>query len=127
MTVPTSTPKLLFGREPAGWLALVSAAVSLVGAFVVGFDAETQGLVVAFANALLGGLLAWQTRPLAPAAFVAVVQTALPLLVAFGLDWTADQQAVALSAASVVLNLALVRPQVEPLVTYRAGDHRLEG
>ncbi|AOE44373.1 hypothetical protein SEA_GHOBES_21 [Gordonia phage Ghobes] len=121
--------KLLFGREPAGWLALVSAAVSLVGAFAVGFDAQTQGLVVAFANAVLGALLAWQTRPLAPAAFVAVVQTALPLLVAFGLDWTAEQQATLLTVSSVVLNLALVRPQVQPLVTYRseAGPRHLEG
>lgn len=116
MTAPTNTSRdLLFGREPAAYIAIVQAVVAFVAMFVFSFTTEQGALIVAVANAVLGLILAFRVRPIAPAAFTAVVQAALALLVGFGLNLTTDQQGVLLTLTSLVITFVLVRPQVSPV------------
>lgn len=106
--------RLLGGREPAVWLSLVAAVISLVTSFGFDISTDTQGVIQAFAAAVIGLLVALLVRPVAPAAIAAVIQTGLPLLVAFGLDLTIEQQGSILALSALALNLLLVRPQVQP-------------
>ena len=111
-----STTSLVFGREPAVWLSLVAAVVALVAGFTP-IDVEVQAGIQAFAGAVLGLIVAIMVRPVAPAAVTAVLQTGAPLLVlAFDLPLTDVQLGLVYAFTTVLLNLLLVRPQVEPPV-----------
>lgn len=116
MTTTTTTSRdLLFGREPAAYIALAQAIVAALSMFVFNFSTEQGGLIIAVANAVLGLILAVRVRPVAPAAFTAVVQTVLALGVGFGLNLTTDQQGVLLTLTGLVITFVLVRPQVSPV------------
>lgn len=116
MTVTTSAPARIFGREPAVWLSLVAAAVALVAGFTP-ISTDTQAGIQAFAGAVLGLIVAVMVRPVAPAAVTAVLQTGAPLVVlAFDLPLTQEQLGLVYAFTTVLLNLLLVRPQVDPPV-----------
>lgn len=116
MTTPTST-RLVFGREPAAWTALVSAALVLLTTFGISISTDTQGVIIAAVNAILGLIVVITVRESVYPALVAVVQTTIPLVVAFGLDLTEQQQGAILAVATVTLGFAFTRPQVTPKVT----------
>lgn len=106
---------LLWGREPAAYVALAQAIVAAVAMFVVGLTPERGALIIAVVNTVLGLVLALRVRPIAPAAFTAVIQAAMALAVGFGLNLTADQQGVWLTLSSLIITFVLVRPQVTPI------------
>ena len=94
---------LLFGREPAAWLALFAICVKLAAAF--GWDAspEVQAWVNGVAAAAVGLILAVIAHDAVGAALVGFAQAALALAVGLGLDWSADRQAVVMTAVTVVV------------------------
>lgn len=106
--------QLVFGREPAVWIALLQAVIAAVSMFALPLTTEQGALIIAFANAVLGAYLAYKVRPVTVALLVAVVQTALALLVGFGLNLTNDQQGVLLTLTSVILTAFIVRPASTP-------------
>ncbi len=114
MTTSTPTPRLVFGREPAAWTALISAALVLLTTFGIGISTETQGVILAAVNAVLGLIVVIMVRESVYPALVAVVQTTVPLVVAFGLHLTEAQQGAVLAVATVTLGFVFTRPQVTP-------------
>lgn len=114
MTTSSASPRLVFGREPAAWTSLISAALVLLTTFGITISTETQGIILAAANAVLGLIVVITVRESVYPALIAVVQTAIPLVVAFGLHLTEAQQGAILAAATVTLGFAFTRPQVTP-------------
>lgn len=114
MTVSTSSPRLVFGREPAAWTALASAVLVLLTTFGFSVSTETQGIVLAAFNAVLGLIVVVSVRESVYPALVAVVQTAVPLVVAFGLDLSDQQQGAVLALSTITLGFVFTRPQVTP-------------
>lgn len=128
MTTATApAPRLVFGREPAAWTSLISAALVLLTTFGISISTETQGIILAAVNAVLGLIVVIAVRESVYPALVAVVQTAIPLVVAFGLDLTDAQQGAILAAATVTLGFAFTRPQVTPKVSTPVQDYMLKG
>lgn len=117
MTISTPSPaRLVLGREPAAITSAIMAGVALIVAFGVPVSTETQGLIQAAVNAVLGLVVVVAVRETMLPALIAVIQTGLPLVVAFGLHLTDAQQGAILAAASLTLGLVFARPQITPLV-----------
>lgn len=119
VTVPA---RLVFGREPAAITSTLMAGVALVVAFGIPVSTETQGLIQAAVNAVLGLLVVVTVRENVLPALIAVIQTGLPLVVAFGLHLTDAQQGAILAAASLTLGLLFTRPQVTPKANVIDGE-----
>lgn len=115
MSVPT--PRLVLGREPAAWTALVSAILVLLTTFGFNIPTETQGVFMAAVNAVLGLLVVISVKESVYPALVAVVQTAVPLVVAFGLNLSEQQQGAILAVSTIALGFLFTRPQVTPKVS----------
>ncbi|WP_329131752.1 hypothetical protein OG552_11075 [Streptomyces sp. NBC_01476] len=97
------TTPVIFGREPALWLALVAVAVKLATAFGLDVTTDQQAVINAVAAALVGVIVAFLVHDGISAAILGLVQAGVALAVGFGLDWSADQQAVVLSLASALV------------------------
>lgn len=109
-------PIVLFGREPAAWLALFAVAVKLFSAFAIEVDEQTQAWVNAVAAAGMGVFIAWATKDGVVAAILGLVQAVIALAVGLGLGWDVATQAVVLSFVSLALG-AYDRTQVTAPVT----------
>ena len=73
-------------REPALWIAVASAALSLVATFGFQFLTATQAaLIVAAVNAIAACVTAWAVRPIAPAVFTGAAAAVLAVGGAYGL------------------------------------------
>jgi hypothetical protein len=105
--------KLIFGREPALYIGVISAALSLVVSLGVGLSAEAAGAWVAVITAVFGVVTAATTRPIAPAAFTTLVTVTADLLAAYHYDVSANTIAAVNTAVLAVLTL-LTRGQVTP-------------
>lgn len=102
---------LIFHREPALWLALVAAVVSLGSNFLLHWTPEQQGVVNAMALAIVGLLTAWSVdRGGLAAAILGVVGAVLALALAFGVHLDATSQATIMSFAAAVVAM-FVRTQ----------------
>lgn len=102
----------IFGREPAAWIALLTAVVAvLVGAKVPGLTPVQGAAAIAFVGA---ALLVYTTRPIGPAVLVAVVIAGVGLLGTYGVHASEGlvQGLIALVTASS--GIFGVRPQVSP-------------
>lgn len=104
-------PVLIFGREPALWLALVAIIVKTVAAFGLHVSVDQQSVINAVAAALVGLIVAASTGDGIVAAVLGLAQAAIALAVGFGLGWSADQQAVVMSLAAAAVAM-FVRTQV---------------
>jgi hypothetical protein len=104
-------------REPALYIGVVSAGLSLLVALQVnGLTNDQATLIVAAITAVGGVVTALMTRPIAPAAFTALVAAAAALLAGFHYD--VDPGTVAAINGVVLAVLTLVtRHQVSPVVT----------
>lgn len=88
--MPTVT---VFGREPAQWIGLLSAAVALFSALALPLTVEQQGAVIAVATAVFGVLGAAAVSGERAAPLVAgLVQSVLALALAFGASLTPEVQ-----------------------------------
>lgn len=106
-------PIKLFGREPALWISVISAALSLIVSLSVGLDAEQAALWVAVITAVFGVATAVLTRPIAPAAFTTLVTVTADLLAAYHFDVSAGTVAAVNGFVLATLTL-LTRAQVSP-------------
>jgi hypothetical protein len=104
----------VFGREPTAVLQTVSALLAVLVTF--GFDglsAHQAALIVALLSAGISLVNAFLVRPIAPAAFTGFVTALAALLSGYGLDLS--QELVGAVQVAVVAILALVvRNQVTP-------------
>lgn len=115
-------PVKIFGREPAQWIGLLSAAVALFSSIVLPVSAETQGAIIAVATALFGfvGALAVSAEKAAPLV-AGLVQSVLALALSLGLhlDNVTQGSIMAFVAAGVAWYL---RTQVVAPVPASAVD-----
>lgn len=104
----------IFGREPVVVLNLLSAVLGLVVSLgVTGLTATQAGAIVGFATAILGGIAAAMTRPVAPQAFTATVAAGAVFVAAFGYE--VSQETVGAINTAVLATLTLLaRVQVTP-------------
>lgn len=100
--------------EPALWIGVLSAALSLVATFGFGWlSAEQAALVVAAINAVAAAVTAWRVRPIAPAVFTGAAGAVIALAGAYGLHLS--QPTIGGVNVLVVAVLALLtRGQVSP-------------
>ncbi|MEC4016120.1 hypothetical protein [Streptomyces sp. H27-D2] len=103
----------IFGREPAIFLGVASAALSLIVTFNVGLSSEQAGALVAVIGAVFAALTAAITRPIAPSAFTGLVTVVVALLAAFHFD-VAPETVGSLNALVVAMLVFLTRGQVTP-------------
>lgn len=104
----------IFGREPVVILNALSAALGLVVSLgVTSLSAEQSAAIVALVSAILGGIAAAMTRPIAPQAFTAIVAAGAVLVAAFGYD--VSQATIGAINTVVLAGLTLLtRQQVAP-------------
>ncbi len=112
----------LLSREPAQWLGLLSAAVSLFSATVLPVSIGQQGALIAVATAVFGflGAIAVSGEKAAPLV-AGLVQSVLALALAFGLALSPEAQGsvMAFVAAGVAFYL---RTQVVAPVPAQVAD-----
>lgn len=103
----------IFGREPALVLAFVAVLIQGVSVFLFNLSDGQQGVLNAFAVALVGLATAVKvkTDKLAPA-ILGFAQAALATGLAFGWHLAADQQTVIMSFVATAVAM-FVRTQVE--------------
>lgn len=94
---------LIFGREPAMWLAFIAVIIKVGAAFGLDVSPGQQAVINAAAAAIVGLAVAVLVHDGAGAAILGVVQAAIALAVGFGLDWSADRQAVVMSLAAAAV------------------------
>lgn len=105
----------IFGRDPALWLGLLGAAVTvLVAGNLSWIDAGAGAAIVTFVSAVV---VAATTRPWQPAMFTGIVAAGAALVAEYG--WhLSDQMVTGLSGLILAVFAILgVRPQVAPKET----------
>lgn len=123
----------IFGREPALVVGFVGAVLSvLVGLNLEHLSSEQAGLIVAALGALVGGITAIFTRPVAPGAFLALVTAGAALAAGYGLELSPTMIGAINGLVIATLNFITrgqVSPadQVDPVVMGRdaAGNRRM--
>jgi hypothetical protein len=104
----------IFGREPVVVLNTLSAVLGLIVSLgVTSLTAEQSGAIVAVVSAILGGIAAAMTRPIAPQAFTAIVAAGATAVAAFGYDVSQSTVGAINTLVLAVLTL-LTRVQVAP-------------
>ncbi|NEA52443.1 hypothetical protein G3I35_40795 [Streptomyces sp. SID10815] len=111
----------IFGREPIVVLNTLSAVLGLIVSLgVTSLSAEQAGAIVAAVSAILGGIAAALTRPIAPQAFTAIVAAGATAVAAFGYD--VSQTTIGAINTLVLATLTLLtRAQVTPSSPTAAG------
>lgn len=105
--------RLVFGREPAYWLALASGLIAFTSAAVAPLTGDQQGVLNAAVAALFGvitaGFLAGEKSV---AAIVGLFKALIAVGLAFGLSLSPEVQSSAMVVVELVLTGVLVRPAV---------------
>ncbi|CAL9504415.1 hypothetical protein [Streptomyces sp. enrichment culture] len=115
----------IFGREPVAALNTLSAILGLIVSLgITPLSAEMAGAIVAFVTAVLGGIAAAKTRPIAPQAFTAIVAAGAVLVATFGYE--ASQEVIGgvngvVLAALTLLTRVQVTPTTPPAPTGPTG------
>lgn len=104
----------IFGREPAVWITVISAALSTLVAFgLTGLTDVQTAAIVAFLNALAAIWIAFATRPISPAVFSGAAAAAAVLLGSFGFDLS-QQQIGAVNVLILGVFALITRQQISP-------------
>ena len=104
----------IFGREPAAFVSVLAALLTLLAAPDLGFI--SPGQAVAIIGALTALVLALTTRPIAPAILTGAVTAIAGMFAEFGLEFSDDGVAAA-GAAVLALFAFITREQVSPKET----------
>ena len=107
----------ILGRQPALFIALVVAAVHLIG--TLGFDffqMENAGALVATIDAAAAAITAWTVRPIVPAAFLGLISAVLALVGTYGINLPGETVA-GINAAVYPLLAFLTWGNVSPIPT----------
>lgn len=106
--------KLIIGREPTLWIAVLNAVVLFVGTFGLKWITGDQAaLIVVAINALFGVANAITVRPIPPAVFTYAVGAILAVFASYGLSLQPDQ-IVGLNALVIPILALITRNQVGP-------------
>jgi len=84
--------KNLLGREPALWVAVLTAALGALTAFGVDVSPTVQAVIVAAASAVLGLVVAISVHDGVAAAVLGLAQALVSLVVGLGYDLSPDNQ-----------------------------------
>jgi hypothetical protein len=104
----------IFGREPVVVLNSLSAILGLIVTLgITSLTAEQAGATVAVVSAILGGIAAAMTRPVAPQAFTAIVAAGATAVAAYGYEVSQETVGAINTLVLAVLTL-LTRVQVTP-------------
>jgi hypothetical protein len=109
------TVKMIWGREPAVWLALFAALVQGVSGFFFHLTDDQQGVLNAVAVAFFGLVTAFAVKGdfLLPG-ILGMVKAIFALGLAFGAHWPADKQSLIMvlitAAFAVVVRKNVVAP-----------------
>lgn len=102
----------IFGREPALWVAWISAVLmALAGLHLSWLNAGQSTVIIA---ALAAAVMAATTRPIGPSLFVAAFSAAAAVFAEYGL--TVSEATVTSVGAVIMASFALIgiRPQSTP-------------
>lgn len=103
-----------FDREPVAALNALSAVLGLVVSLsITPLSTEMAGGIVAFVTAVLGGIAAAKTRPIAPQAFTAIVAAGAVLVATFGYE-VSQETVGAINGVVLAALTLLTRVQVTP-------------
>jgi urea transporter len=102
---------LIFGREPALWIALLGVALKLACAFWIDFSVDQQAVINAVIVAAFGCIVAFLTRDGQSAGILGFVQALIALSLGFGFKLTPENQAIIMSAVATTIAM-FVRTQV---------------
>lgn len=97
--------KLIWGREPAAWLALFAILIKLAAAFGWDVSVDVQAYINGAAAAAMGLLIAFAAKDGQGAAIIGFAQAALALALGLGLDWSAAKQAVVMTAVTIAVGM----------------------
>jgi hypothetical protein len=104
----------IFGREPVVVLNTLAAVLGLVVSLgITSLTAEQAGATVAVVSAILGGIAAAMTRPLAPQAFTAIVAAGATAVAAYGYE-VSQETVGAINVLVLAVLTLLTRVQVTP-------------
>ena len=107
----------ILGREPTLWIAVLNAAVILIGTFGLRFlTGEQATLIVVAINAVFAALNAAAVRPVSPVAFTYAVGALIAVAASYGLH-LGPETVAALNASVIPLLALLARGQVSPVET----------
>lgn len=116
---------MIFGREPAAFLAVFAALLKVAVGFGLNVSETQQTLLNTFAAAVIAVVLVVVLRTGAwYAALVNLAQAGMALVVGFGLDWSVERQASVMAAVGLVLAFRFVRPQVEAPVSQVEAERK---
>jgi len=104
----------ILGYEPVVLLNTLSAVLGLIVSLAITpLTAEMAGGIVGVASAVLGGIAAAMTRPIAPQAFTAIVASGAVLVGTFGYE-VSQETVGAINVAVLALLTLATRGQVSP-------------
>lgn len=105
--------RLIFGREPALVLSVISAGLSLLVTLPTGLTVTMAGVIVTFISAAFAAITAWTTRPIAPAIYTGLITAGADVLAAFHYE-VSTATLGAVNTAAVALLMFITRGQVTP-------------
>lgn len=106
-------PKL-FGREPAVWVGVIEATLTLAVVFGLGLTNENAALIVAAVAAGFGAVTAFYTRDAMLGYVVGFAKATVAVAVGFGLELTTEQTGAVLAVVAVLVGF-FQRTQTSPL------------
>jgi hypothetical protein len=126
VTSGTMTGKTLFGREPAAWVGLIEAVLTILLAFALGVSQSAFGPIMAVVVAAAGVYTAWATRDTMLGVIVGLVKAVLILSTVYGLTLS-DQQTAALISLTAIVVAFFQRTQTEPVANEEAPQPKPGG
>jgi len=104
-----------FSREPAAWVAVIAALLSIVAAFDVPWLTEDQKtLWIAIVDGVAALIVAWKVQPIAPSLFTYLITAGAALAAGYGVNLS-DSLVAAINTFVVMLIFAMTRPQQTPV------------
>lgn len=116
MSVIATAPRAvtIFGREPAAWVGLIEAALSILLAFSLGVSQDTFGPILAVVVAAAGVYTAWATKDTMLGVIVGLAKAVLVLAAVYGLTLTDSQTGAVVALVTVVVGF-WQRSQTSPV------------
>ena len=104
----------LFGREPAAWVGLLEAALTLLVVLkVLHFTSDQTALVMAVVVALFGVLTAYLTKDTMLGFVIGLVKAVIALFIGFGISVSPELTAALIGFVSVFIGF-FQRTQTSP-------------
>ena len=97
--------KLIFGREPAAWIGIIEAVLTILMAFALGISSTTFGPIMAVVVAGLSLYTAWATKETMLAVVVGFVKAILILATVYGFTLAPEQAGALIALITVVAGL----------------------